>query len=249
MLEKLKQINLKDNITRFYVINAVIIGSAVVFSLISLFFVLQIVSLSSKIEDTILQSKRLQSDLSYYDAARKLTSENVEVYNELLRRLIPEKETYFAVISSLESLSIYTGIDVSRYSIDLPPKGSAKYSLSILGTIPVELLPVFLENYQYGTGRLVTVESMSYKDVPENNVRIQLNMYNQDVETDSITRIGSLSRDDIELMQEIQTKITRGAEIAGDVQRYKNQLEQLRKLESERLREEALRALTPTPRP
>lgn len=249
MFEQLKKIDLKDSVTRYTAVNAAIIAVAVVLLCVFAFFTLRIVALNEEIYDARNKSKRLQSELSYYNLAKKLVTEDVEEYNSLLRRLIPEREDYFAIIASLESLSIYTGIDVSRYSIELPPQGSSKYSLSILGTIPVELLPVFLENYQYGTGRLVTVESMSYRDAAENNVRIQLNMYNRDVETSNVTRVGSLTEEDMELIRDIQVKIKRGEEIAGQVQEYKRKLEELKRMQLEREREAAMRTPTPSPRP
>ncbi len=238
-------IDWKNNIVRYKTINGIIVSIAVVFLLLFAYFAYQGITTSQLIEETRQEQTKLQGEISYFNLASKLAANEVEGYNTLLLRLIPEVEDYFSIIASLERLSLYTGLDVSRYSIDLPEQGKDKYTLSIVGTVPQSILPLFLANYQYGTGRLVTIESMTLSDSKENNINLVLSFYSQAVTPSNILKVGSLSQEDIALMKQIQSKMTQGESQAEE-------LEQLRKVENEQ--EEVEKAsesarLTGTPTP
>lgn len=246
------EIDWKNNSVRYQAVNIAILSIGVIFLLLFAFFTYQIVTTNQFIEETRAQQIKLQGEISYFNLASKLTANDVEAYNSLLLRLIPEVEDYFSIIASLERLSLYTGLDVSRYSIDLPERGSDKFTLSIVGTVPKSILPLFLANYQYGTGRLVTVENMSINNNDENNVNLVLNFYSRPVTTSNILKVGSLSEGDINLMKDIQNKITQGEAQAVNLENFrKQQQEAAERLRLQQEAEAASRsaALTGTPTP
>ena len=215
------KIDWKNNSTRFQAINISILSVGAIFLMVFAYFVFQVINTNNLIEEARVQQTKLQGEISYFNLARKLTENDVDVYNTLLLRLIPEVEDYFSIIASLERLSLYTGLDVSRYSIDLPDSGSDKFTLSIVGTVPQSILPLFLKNYQYGTGRLVTIENMTITNSSENNVQVVLNFYSREVTTSNLLKVGSLSQDDITLMQGIKEQIEQGEEQAATLQQLR----------------------------
>ena len=240
-------IDWKNNIVRYKTINIIIVGTGVIFLLFFAYFALQVATVYQLMDETRQQQTKLQGEISYFSLASKLAANDVEAYNTLLLRLIPEVEDYFSIIASLERLSLYTGLDVSRYSIDLPEQGVDKYTLSIVGTVPKRILPLFLKNYQYGTGRLVTIESMTLNNNEDNNINLVLSFFSQAVTPSNILKVGSLAQDDIILMQEIQGKMTQGESQAEELQRLKQQEDQIQ--EVEKASESARLTGTPTPTP
>lgn len=239
------KVDLKNNTTRYYTVNGVILAFAAFFLGLFAFFSFQVVSVNQQIDDARFQRDKLYQEISYFKVARDLATEDVETYNSMLLQLIPEIEDYFSIIASLERLSIYTGIDISRYSISLADANSDKFALSILGTVPPELFQTFLDNYQYGTGRLVTIESISYTTSEQNNVRLTLNLYSRKVTTSNLVRVGSLSREDMDLMTEVQSKMRLGEQRAVEVQELRQQLEQQKAIkELERQRIESTKSAT-----
>ncbi len=240
-------IDWKNNIVRYKTINVIIVGIGMVFLFLFAYFAFQVITTYQLIEETRAQQTKLQGEISYFNLASKLTADDVEGYNTLLLRLIPEVEDYFSIIASLERLSLYTGLDVSRYSIDLPEQGKDKYTLSIVGTVPQSILPLFLQNYQYGTGRLVTIESMTLSDAKENNINLVLSFYSQAVTPSNILKVGSLSQEDVAMMQKIQAKMTQGESQAEELEQLRE--EETRLQEAEQASESARLTGTPTPSP
>lgn len=242
-------IDWKNNVVQYQTTNIIILAIGAIFLMVFAYFVFQIVTTNQLIEEARQEQTKLQGEISYFNLARQLTQNDVESYNTLLMRLIPEKEDYFSIIASLERLSLYTGLDVSRYSIDLPEQGNDKYTLSIVGTVPKNILPLFLANYQYGTGRLVTIESMTLNDSDENNVNLILNFYAKPVTTSNILKVGSLSQADINLMEGVEEKMTQGESQASQLEQLRSQVkQQAEQAEQQKVASENAR-LTGTPIP
>ena len=170
------------------------------------FLVLQYLQTQQLIEDTRVERDKLEGELSYLNISQEAVGD-VDMFNDILIRLIPESEDYFSIIASLERLSIRTGLQISRYSIELPETGSDKYSMAIVGTIPPAQFQNFLQKYKYGSGRLVTIENMSINNQTENNVRLVLNFYSRKVTTSTLVRVGTLTSEDLELMNDIISRM------------------------------------------
>lgn len=200
-------IDLKNNVVRYYITVGVIWAVGLLFLGVFAFCVFQYFTTRQLTEDARTERNRLEGELSYLNITQEAIGD-VDTYNSILIRLVPESEDYFSIIASLERLSIRTGLQISRYSITLPESGSDKYTMSIVGTIDQSQFPTFLQRYKYGSGRLVTVENMSINTQKENNVRLTLNFYSRKVTTSSINRVGTLTSEDLELMNDIVQRMT-----------------------------------------
>lgn len=200
-------IDLKNNVVRYYITVGAIWAAGVVFLIIFAFCVFQYFITRQLTEDSRSERNRLEGELSYLNITQEAIGD-VDTYNNILIRLVPESEDYFSIIASLERLSIRTGLQISRYSITLPESGSDKYTMSIVGTIDQSQFPTFLQRYKYGSGRLVTIENMSVNSQKENNVRLTLNFYSRKVTTSSINRVGTLTSEDLDLMNDIVQRMT-----------------------------------------
>jgi hypothetical protein len=249
---KMTSLDLKDNVTRYKAINAAIVSVGAVLLIGFAVMVYMIITTTQEIADTRTELDKVRGEISYFNLAKLLAADEVEGFNDTLLDLIPEQEDYFSIIASLERLSARTGLRITRYAIDLPEGGSDKFTLNIVGTILPSQLDRFLNNYKYGTGRLVTIESMALNPQEENNVRVTMNFYSRAVTTSTLIRVGTLDRNDIQLMSQIREAMAVGEESANEVQeeiRIEEERRRLAEEEKKRRLEEENRKLTPTQRP
>lgn len=215
-MRRLLTIDWKNNITRYSIINTVILVFTGLFLILFAVFTFFAVTTTQNIEDARKDRDRIEGEISYFNLAQKLANDQVDVYNDALLQLIPEQEDYFLLIASIERFSQRTGIKIKTYSIALAGKGSEKYTLTISGTFSPNQLKQFLNTYQYGTGRLVTIESMSLahstspSGQPQDDIQLTMNFYSRKVTTSSINRVGSLSQEDITLMDTVVQKMKEG---------------------------------------
>lgn len=252
---KLNSIDWKNNIVRYNTINAIILSAAGLFLVMFAVFTFLGVTANQSIEDSRLERGKLEGEISYFNLTKKLASEKVESFNNVLLQLIPEQEDYFLLIASIERFSQRTGLKVDTYSVDVPEEGSDKFTMTITGSFAPNQLTRFLENYQYGTGRLVTIENMTLNETntPERgqiaDVRMTINFYSRKVSTSNLIRVGSLSQKDIDLMEDISAKMARGEQQGQVIQQELIQQAELQKLLEEQAAASAAAALTPTVTP
>ena len=252
---KVSNIDWKNNIVRYNAINAIILSAAGIF--LVLFGVLTFlgVSASQSIEDARQERSKLEGEISYFNLTKKLASDKVENFNNILLQLIPEQEDYFLLIASIERFSQRTGLKVDTYSVDVPEEGSDKFTMTIAGSFAPSQLNRFLDNYQYGTGRLVTIENMTLnesntKDRGQiDDVRMTINFYSRKVSTSNLIRVGSLSQKDIDIMDEIAAKMAVGEKQGQAIQQEIMQQEALKKQLEEEAVASAAAALIPTVTP
>lgn len=213
-LSKLK-LDFSDNVSRYYSKVMALWAVALAFLGIAAFLFFQSMDTYALVEIRKQDFDAAQTELSYVTTAQTVAEQNVTAYNTLLSRLVPPTEDYFSVVASMERLSLRTGIEITRYSINLPEDGTEIYPLSIVATIPVEDFDRFLDTYRFGTGRLVTISAMNFSNQASGNVRFTMNFYSKEVTTTNISRIASLSMDDLELLQEIARQIRQSESMAN----------------------------------
>lgn len=208
-------INLKDNISRYYAGVAAIWAVALIFFVA--FAVLFFFSMNTYNEVQLTKDDldNKKSEASYITLAEELAATKVNGYNALLQRLIPETEDYFSIIASLERMSIRTGLKITRYNLNLPTAGQEKFTLTIVGTVPIEDLPRFLNTYKFGTQRMVTIEAIQITNQPENNVRFTMNYYSKPVTGTNFSQVASLSQEDLTIMEEVIAQILANEALAN----------------------------------
>lgn len=153
------------------------------------------------LRETITDTK-LKVDL--VEGNRQLTSEQIDTYNEVLGNLIPDQESYFSVISSLELISLKTGFKLTRYTINLSATTADKLSLIVEGTGSQEDFMKLMNEYQYAGDRLVTNESVEFFPSRLENVKLSLNFYHKKTGK-TINGEVALTQQDIEFMNEVVT--------------------------------------------
>ncbi len=153
----------------------------------------------SALKESIIDTK-LKVDL--IEGNRQLTSEQIDLYNDALGKLIPDEESYFSVISTLELISQKTGFKLSRYTINLSGTTADKLSLIVEGSGTEENFMKLMRDYLYAGNRLVTNERVEFSPARLDNIKLSLNFYHKKT-AKTVNGEVALTQQDIEFMNEV----------------------------------------------
>lgn len=174
--------------------------------------ILCMISISSytKAKEQMKQTEQevieLRNQVDIYKRNKELVQSDLDIYNDLLLSIIPNKEDYFTIILSLEKLSIDTGFKIDKYVILLSQSNANKLALSVEGTgDPISFLK-FLQQYQFEGGRLITNEKMEFSTANVGQTKLSLNFYNKPL-TQTEQKIQPIKAKDINVIKDIQQKV------------------------------------------
>ncbi len=147
---------------------------------------------------------QLRSKVTIIKTNKSLIKENLDEYNKLLAKLIPDKEDFFSILYALEELSIQTGFQITNYNLSLASQGD-KYRIVVACAGNTDTFMKFLKDYNFAGGRLVTNEKIEFTS-EEGTVRLALNFYSKKIPT-SLEAIAKVSEKDLRLMEQIHSKV------------------------------------------
>lgn len=79
-----------------------------------------------------------------------------------LNTLLPGKEDYFSIFSTLQKVSDKSGFTITSYTVNFSEATPEKVGLTINGDgSPAELLS-FIQNYKFSGGRLITMDNVEF---------------------------------------------------------------------------------------
>lgn len=148
-----------------------------------------------------------KSSVEFISKNRDLVSQNVDEYNKTLEALIPDEESYFSVVTALEKLASETGIIIKSYTIDLESTNVSKLSLRVEVTATPESLEKILNDYAYAGGRLITIEKVELSNLGEARNVFLFNFYHQQYTVGTPVTQEKLTKKDIELIEDIQSRM------------------------------------------
>lgn len=130
----------------------------------------------------------------------------IDEYNSILQQLIPDNESYFSVISTLEQLSEKTGVTINSYSVNIDATTEEKLTLSV--TILGDQIGIeqFIQEYKYAGGRLLTTDGLKINPQELESVTVSLNFYHNAFK-DTVSSSSQVTSADLELLEEIKTKL------------------------------------------
>ncbi len=154
-----------------------------------------------KLREVEIADLKLSADL--IKGNKDLMQENVEYYNELLDKLIPNEENYFQVISALDRLENKTGAVIHSYSINLNETTEKKLSLSLTVGGDEDSVADLLERYLYSSGRLITNEEVMLSFDNLSSFSFDINMIHIPKEDVILPDVVIIKEDDILLLERI----------------------------------------------
>lgn len=127
----------------------------------------------------------LNQDLTKLQAKANLLNSNIPLSEGLdqdvkfLNSLIPNIEDYFSIIYALEKLSQKTGFLITSYNINIEKSTPDKLRLNIGGIGDSKSFLDFLNQYNFGGGRLITSDKIELSPQFSGVIKIDLTFYNK----------------------------------------------------------------------
>ena len=154
---------------------------------------------SQEIEDARTSVRLIQNN-------KTLVSQNIDEYNKILEKVIPDNESYFLVITSLEQLAARTGVRVVSYSIDLTSTTMEKLTLEVVIEGNLASIENFMKEYQFAGGRLITNERLSLNLKDLQNITFSLNFFHKEFQ-DGVEGSSIAGKNDIKEIDDIASKL------------------------------------------
>jgi len=138
---------------------------------------------------------------------KTLTEDQIKEYNTLLASLVPETEDFFSIIYALEQISVASQFIITDYTIEVNKSNREKLTLTVEGKGNPDTFLVFLQEYQFAGGRLVTSDKIQYGGQTVGNTRVALNFYSKRFTFNESVQVPKLSAEEIAKLEMIKQKI------------------------------------------
>ncbi len=186
--------------------------------LILAFVMVQIIFLGqynsyTQIDDTLTNDVRmLKSNTDYQLLRKNILSEGYDLdkINPVLAQLLPETEDYFSIVASLERISLQSQFLITSYSIRVKNSSREFLSLQIKGEGDELRFLEFLKNYNFGGGRLITIDKINFsRKGTFSDTQIDLNFYSGNGKVKrKIDKHLTFTSQDKEFVKKIMSKVT-----------------------------------------
>ena len=172
-------------------------------------------------KDTIANEiKKLneKKDLILFSENLKTKNLDIDKLNKIFFLLLPNSQDYFSIILALESISKKTNFVVTSYSLNPRESSSNRLSISITGFGDRNAFLNFVENYNFISNRLITIDQLEFSELnPNSDKKISLNFY-IDNKTKKESFFYKLDKKDLELINKILSKINLEEDIESNNQ-------------------------------
>lgn len=113
-------------------------------------------------------------------------ADQIDKLIETLDRLLPNKEDYFSIFTTLDALSNQTGFALGDVSLSVNDTSPETLAINVLAVGSSYSYKTFLESYQYKGGRLITMDEVYY-DPNEMSppVSLTLNFHSKNIQLES----------------------------------------------------------------
>ena len=193
--------SVKETVKAYSVI--LVVPVVIIMCLISFSSYIKAKEETSQIEQEVAD---IRNQVDVFNQNKQLVQADLDLYNNLLLSIIPNKEDYFTIILALEKLSVDTSFKIDKYTILLGETTTNKLALSVEGSGDPTAFLKFLQQYQYEGGRLITNEKMEFSTANVGQTKLSLNFYNKPLQQTE-QKIEPIKPQDINIIKEIQQKV------------------------------------------
>ncbi len=186
------------------VIILIIIDIAIIFGILTIGnnLYLKYLNLQDEKDDV----SKLRSRVVLVRNNKEIFNGRVDEYNNILTKLIPDEESYFSVISALETLAARTGVTITSYTINLKETTEEKLTLSLSISGESQAITKLLREYMYSSGRLLTNDETSISITEQGNLSISFNFFHKEFK-DAVSPATVITEKDIEFINEVSSKL------------------------------------------
>jgi len=142
---------------------------------------------------------------------------DLDKVNLSMTRLMPEKEDMFNIVNALNQLSSSTQFQINSYAVNSIDPKSKSVSITVSGEGDRDSFLKFLQNYNLGSGRLITIDKVDYSETSAYSVKLKLNFYTSQTSTKSVGSVVNFTEQDKKLIRKIESQVpTSSAELDTD---------------------------------
>lgn len=198
----------KENFWYILVLSVLVVA----FVVIQIIFFGQMNSYSSSYDTLITDVNDLKSNTDYLVLRKKILDEGYDLdkINPILAQLLPQTEDYFSIVAALEKISQKSQFVIISYSLRLSTAVKDRLSFQIKGQGDQTKFLEFLKEYNFGGGRLVTIDKINFsRQGSSNDSLIDLNFYNSNSSKSQATpKHVTFTAQDREFVKKIMQKVT-----------------------------------------
>ncbi len=137
---------------------------------------------------------------------KNLTEKEIDQYLNMTSKLIPEKEDFFSIINSLETLSKNSGFIITTYTINNSSLSQKNLSLKVAGYGDIKSFTRLLKIYSFASGRLITMNTLKYAGQNQVKLTLTFTFYHQKTNQEKETNILT-SNIDKKFLRSVKNKI------------------------------------------
>jgi len=169
---------------------------------------------NEKINVLTKETTDLQRRVTLFNKAF-LNKEDLESSVNMLNSLIPSSEDYFSVIYALDKISQKTNFIITSYTINLKSSTQNKLKLTIAGSGDRNSFLKFLNEYNFGGGRLITSDKIELTPQISGQIKIDITFYNKDAKLGKKQQIPALSESLLKDLTALKEKVHFGLKEAS----------------------------------
>ena len=159
-----------------------------------------------------------KKDLILFSENLKTKNLDIDKLNKIFFLLLPNSQDYFSIILALEGISKKTNFVVTSYSLNPKESSSNRLSISITGFGDRNAFLNFVEDYNFISNRLITIDKLEFSESNLNpDKKISLNFY-IDNKNKKEGFFYKLDKKDLELINKILSKINLEEDIESNNQ-------------------------------
>ena len=150
----------------------------------------------------------LKNKKSIIDNYRLSKKHELDQFDALLMRLIPNKENFFSVIQSLEKLSRETGFQIIGYKVNFSQPQKESFSITVSGQGDKDKFMTFLKEYNFSGERLITIDKISFSETGSSQYEANLTFYSAPARINIRQGLKPISKKDYQFLKTLKNKLS-----------------------------------------
>lgn len=174
-------------------------------------FIFQISSYYVQQGEIEKKEELLSKVISQREIVSRYDKKDIKKLYEVISLLVPDEEDYFSIISALENLSRWTGMEILSYAVNFGSSTSEKLVLKIEARGDLVSFQKFLEEYRFKGGRLVTMDKIEYTNQDFRST-LDLNFYTRKVNIKTDEDVKAINPETLSLFKDISNTLLKDNE-------------------------------------
>ncbi|HLD26522.1 MAG TPA: hypothetical protein VJB63_01000 [Patescibacteria group bacterium] len=133
-------------------------------------------------------------------------SDEIDQLIKTLNTILPQTEDYFSIFYALDVFSQQTNFTITGLGISFDAHSSEELTVDVQTAGSSEAFITFLENYIYKSGRLITLDSITYEpSTPATS--LSLHFYSKKIEASEVKKPPVIEKNRFELVRRIHADL------------------------------------------